>query len=591
LWRALHGLSSRVSLRTKLITSLITLVIIALVVISCVSASILRGYLLGQTDTNLKNQGLEQTAAQAVADQLNGNSCGRAGFALSNAYAVWWIPAGGTIQQVVQPDADGMTTSCLGSGGPTLSTVSAAASRLAADPGLTTTISGSGPGDRWRLTSYNGLVNDTTGTMIIGTDVSSVYGTIQRLTGVDLIVSIVIIFVLLMVGIAVVRANLRPLVEIEETAGEIADGHLNRRVPERDPRTEIGSLGRSLNIMLSQIETAFHAREESEAAAHQSEERMRRFIADASHELRTPLTAIRGFAEYYRQRGGMAAHPDRDQAPAASGGLTPGDLDRLMQRVEKEAARMGLLVEDLLLLARLDQQRPLARQPIDLLSLAADAVHDARLLAPARTIDLSVQPGAAFLVVGDEPRLRQVIGNLMSNALTHTPDGTPIEVSIGSGTLDPRLPGSSPAATLDVTDHGPGMTPEQAHRVFERFYRTDQARTRATGGSGLGLAIVNALVAAHGGVASVRTAPDKGATFRIALPLAAEARGGAAADDDPDLDEAGEEPGPAPAGGGVAGEAGGEAGEDGGVAGEDGGVAGEDVVTFGGKGASRSPSA
>jgi two-component system OmpR family sensor kinase len=357
--------------------------------------------------------------------------------------------------------------------------------------------------------------------------------------------------------------------------------------------------------MLSQIETAFHAREESEAAAHRSEERMRRFIADAGHELRTPLTAIRGFAEYYRQRGGLVPHWDRDeQAKAATsatefvhphggsggmdssgrggaggvagGGLTPDDLDRLMQRVEKEAARMGLLVEDLLLLARLDQQRPLARQPVDLLSLAGDAVHDARLLAPARTVDLSVQPGAAFLVIGDEPRLRQVIGNLMSNALTHTPDGTPIEVSIGSGTLDPRLPSSSPAVTLDVTDHGPGMTPEQAHRVFERFYRTDQARTRATGGSGLGLAIVNALVAAHGGVASVRTAPGKGATFRIALPLAPEARGGAAADDDPDLDEAGEAPG----GSGTVAEAGGVVGE-----------AGEDVVMFGGKGDGRSPSA
>ena len=379
----------------------------------------------------------------------------------------------------------------------------------------------------------------------------------------------VILVILAMVGVAVVRANLRPLVDIEETAEAIADGHLDRRVPERDPRTEIGRLGRSLNSMLSQIETAFHAREESEAAAHRSEERMRRFIADAGHELRTPLTAIRGFAEYYRQRGGLVPHWDRDEQakPAArplrpressilkggrvsSGrarpggvagdGLTPGDLDRLMQRVEKEAARMGLLVEDLLLLARLDQQRPLARQPVDLLSLAGDAVHDARLLAPARTVDLSVQAGAAFLVIGDEPRLRQVIGNLMSNALTHTPDGTPIEVSIGSGTLDPRLPSSSPAVTLDVTDHGPGMTPEQAHRVFERFYRTDQARTRATGGSGLGLAIVNALVSAHGGVASVRTAPGKGATFRIALPLAPEARGGATADDDPDLDEAGE---------------------------------------------------
>ena len=408
--------------------------------------------------------------------------------------------------------------------------------------------------DTWRVitetftyqaVSSTGSTQQVTGTLIVGTDLGNVNATVRRIAYFDMIVGAVIVFVLALVGVAAVRANLRPLDEIEETAEAIADGHLDRRVPERDPRTEIGRLGRSLNSMLSQIETAFHAREESEAAAHRSEERMRRFVADAGHELRTPLTAIRGFAEYYRQRGGLVPHWDRkaSAAQATAAGLTPDDLDRIMQRVEKEAARMGLLVEDLLLLARLDQQRPLARQPIDLLSLAGDAVHDARLLAPARTIDLSVQPGAAFLVTGDEPRLRQVIGNLMSNALTHTPDGTPIEVSIGSGTLDPRLPDSSPAVTLDVTDHGPGMTTEQAQRVFERFYRTDQARTRATGGSGLGLAIVNGLVTAHGGVASVRTAPDKGATFRIALPLAPEAHGGAAADDDPDLDEAGDEAG------------------------------------------------
>jgi two-component system OmpR family sensor kinase len=247
---------------------------------------------------------------------------------------------------------------------------------------------------------------------------------------------------------------------------------------------------------------------------------------------------------------------------------------------------MGLLVEDLLLLARLDQQRPLARQPIDLLSLAGDAVHDARLLAPTRTIDLSVQPGAAFLVIGDEPRLRQVIGNLMSNALTHTPDGSPIEVSIESGKLDPQAPDSAPAVTLDVTDHGPGMTQEQAHRVFERFYRADQARTRATGGSGLGLAIVNALVAAHGGTASVRTAPGRGATFRIALPLAPEAQGGMAEDDDPYMDESGEEAGGTHLEAGTPAEANGEAGEAKGAAGVANGGAGEtgeDAVTFGAK--------
>ncbi|HET9973332.1 MAG TPA: HAMP domain-containing sensor histidine kinase [Streptosporangiaceae bacterium] len=533
----LRQLSSRTSLQVKLIATLITLVIVALVVISCVGTSILRGYLLGQTDQALQNNQVQHTAGQAAAGSFtSANEMAQGGF------AVWWLPSGGSIEQVVQPG--GMDLGPTHTGISTLP--SSVTSALVANPGQTVTVAGQVSGDRWRVTSFQAIVNGTSGTVIIGTDVSSVYTTVQRLIGVDIIVSIVILVVLLLAGIAMVRANLRTLVDIEETAGEIAEGHLNRRVPERDPRTEIGRLGRSLNVMLSQIEAAFHAREESEAAAHQSEERMRRFIADASHELRTPLTAIRGFAEYYRQRGGLVRRWDKDRpaAPDPGGGQTngllPDDLDRIMQRLEKEAARMGLLVEDLLLLARMDQQRPLARQPIDLLSLTADAVHDARLLAPSRTIELSVQRGAAFLVTGDEPRLRQVIGNLMSNALTHTPNGTPIEVLIGSGTLDPRVPGSPAAVTLDVTDHGPGMSAEQAQRAFERFYRADQARTRATGGSGLGLAIVNALVVAHGGVASVRTAPDRGATFRIALPLAPEAQGGMA--DDDDLDEPDEAP-------------------------------------------------
>jgi two-component system OmpR family sensor kinase len=564
----MRRLSSRTSLRVRLIATLTTLVILALVVISCVGTSILRGYLLGQNDQLLRSGGVQHTAALAVAGSPNATvSMEQSGL------TVWWLPEGGSLQQVVQPGGMALGTTP-DSGISTLP--KAVTSALAGPSGLTTTVAGQVPGDRWRVFGFEASVNGTDGTVIVGTDVSGVYTTIQRLTGVDLIVSLVIVVVLLLAGIAMVRANLRSLTDIEETAGEIAEGHLNRRVPERDPRTEIGSLGRSLNIMLSQIEAAFHSREESEAAAHQSEERMRRFIADASHELRTPLTAIRGFAEYYRQRGGLVSHWDRAEAPAAlavtGGGLRPDDLDRIMQRVEKEAARMGLLVEDLLLLARLDQQRPLAHQPIDLLSLAADAVHDTRLLAPSRTIELSVQPGAAFLVTGDEPRLRQVIGNLMSNALTHTPDGTPIEVSIGSGTLDPRVPGSPPAVTLDVTDHGPGMSPEQAHRVFERFYRADQARTRATGGSGLGLAIVNALVAAHGGVASVRTAPDRGATFRIALPLDPDAQGGMAADDDlDDLDEAPDQAG-VPAAAGAVNQA------------EPTAETGEDTVTFGSEG-------
>ena len=538
-WQAVRRLSARTSLRTKLVTALLALVAIALAVMSFVGVAVFGNYLQSQVDVQLRS--LDAQVQNDPAAFLGGHH-------------MMFVP-NNTLVEVLASNGQPVTGignwQNLSNSGPAIP-----ASELG-NSGQPVTVPAQSGGYSWRVIlqpvqySTDGVTFQT-GTLVVGVSLGNLDQTMAYLIRVDVIVSVVILIVLMIVGFAAVRANLRPLVEIEETAGEIADGHLNRRVPEQDPRTEIGSLGRSLNIMLSQIEAAFHAREESEAAAHQSEERMRRFIADASHELRTPLTAIRGFAEYYRQRGGLVPNWDKSAAGSAAadeagsgaldmaGGLTPDDLDRIMHRVEKEAARMGLLVEDLLLLARLDQQRPLARQPIDLLSLAADAVHDARLLAPARTIELSVQPGAAFLVTGDDARLRQVIGNLMSNALTHTPDGSPIEVSIGSGTLDPRIPDSAPAVTLDVTDHGPGMTPEQAQRVFERFYRADQARTRTTGGSGLGLAIVRALVAAHGGTASVRTAPGRGATFRIALPLAPEAQGGMAADDDPDLDEPGQ---------------------------------------------------
>jgi two-component system, OmpR family, sensor kinase len=508
-----------VSLRTKLVTALLALVIAALAIIGVVSTSLLRGYLLSPTDSSLKSSGMQNDVQQAFL----GNQRAQ-GYLQNNAYTVWWVPDSGAPQNIVaqQPGQFGQVQSNVLTG----QALSSISSWLAANPEVPITVPGQSAGDRWRVISVGtAKVNNVQGSLVAGADVSTVYSTIRHVIGLTILVSLLIVIVLALIGFFVVATNLRPLVEIEETAEEIAEGHLNRRVPERDPRTEIGSLGRSLNTMLSQIETAFHAREQSEAAAHQSEERMRRFIADASHELRTPLTAIRGFAEYYRQRGGLVQQWDDDEPQVVQTGLRPEDLDRIMHRVEAEGARMGLLIEDLLLLARMDQQRPLGHNPVDLLSLAADAVADTRMVAPDRSIELSVQPGAAFLVIGDEPRLRQVIGNLMSNALTHTPEGTPIKVSIGSGVLDPRAPQPTPAVLLDVQDHGPGMTAEQADRVFERFYRADQARGRTTGGSGLGLSIVAALVAAHGGLASVRTAPGLGATFRVALPLAPEAQG------------------------------------------------------------------
>jgi two-component system OmpR family sensor kinase len=554
-WRALRGLNDRTSLRTKLITALLVLVAAAVAAMSISSAWVLGSYLTSQEDN----------ALQAAYDTIVSNPVIMNGAQPGQPY-LWHGYYLVAIQQPGVPiSASGTQPGLPGIGG---NAQPQSVPAVPTDPlwtdthnGKLVTVPAQSGSHTWRVITgpityevqnATGGMDQVTGTLIVGVDLGNINATIGRLAVADLIIGAIIVFVLALAITVVVRANLRTLVEIEETAGEIADGHLDRRVPDRDPRTEIGRLGRSLNVMLSQIEAAFHAQEESEAAARHAEERMRRFIADASHELRTPLTAIRGFAEYYRQRGGMVRRWNRQEADSGAGtpddgvttatGLTPGDVDRLMGRVEKEAARMGLLVEDLLLLARLDHRRPLARQPVDLLSLAGDAVHDARVLAPNRTIELSVAPGAAFLVIGDEARLRQVIGNLMSNALTHTPDGTPIEVSISSGVLGPRKGGPTPAVLLDVTDHGPGMSSEQAQRVFERFYRTDRARTRATGGSGLGLAIVNALVTAQGGVASVRTSEGKGATFRIALPLAPEAQGSQHPDDDPDQPGAAGEP-------------------------------------------------
>jgi two-component system OmpR family sensor kinase len=271
------------------------------------------------------------------------------------------------------------------------------------------------------------------------------------------------------------------------TAREIAAGDLSRRVEPASARTEIGRLGLALNGMLSQIETAF-------AERTRSEQRLRRFLADASHELRTPLTSIRGYAELLR-RG--AAQPAQDATLAR-------------RRIEEEAIRMSVLVDDLLLLARLDQGRPLEQVPVELRQIAHDACADARAVAPQRPITLTAPQ--AVMVRGDELRLRQVVANLVSNAIVHTPPGSPIEVSVTRG---------REKAALSIADHGPGLQGEEARRAFEPFYRADPGRSRDRGGSGLGLSIVAAVVAALGGVVQVLETAGGGATFRIDLPLAA----------------------------------------------------------------------
>jgi two-component system OmpR family sensor kinase len=362
-------------------------------------------------------------------------------------------------------------------------------------PVVPTTLPASRAGeDDWRVITKQD--RNSGALVLVGINLQEVHSTTHQLVLLELLSGGAVLVVLAGVGYVVVRRSLRPLVAVETTAEAIAAGDLTQRVPESDPRTEVGSLSHSFNLMLAQIENAFAEREASEAEARSSEERMRRFVGDASHELRTPLTSIRGFAELYRQ-GALPA---------------TADVHRAMSRVESEASRMGVLVEDLLLLARLDQQRPLERGSVDLLQLAGDAVQDARAVDPLRRVELEVvASGPAPTVRGDGQRLRQVFGNLVANALTHTPEGTPVVVRVSTTPAE---------AIVEVADHGPGIADGDKPRVFERFFRADSSRTRASGGSGLGLSIVAALVAAHGGTVAVVDTPDGGATFRVVLPLA-----------------------------------------------------------------------
>jgi two-component system OmpR family sensor kinase len=310
--------------------------------------------------------------------------------------------------------------------------------------------------------------------------------TLQQLLVVEALVIAAVLIVLGLVSWVVVRVGLLPLDRIGHTAGAIAGGDLSHRVESTDPRTEVGRLGISLNAMLDRLERAFGEREASE-------DRLRRFIADASHELRTPLASIRGYAELFR----MGAARD------------PADVEKAMGRIEDEAARMGVLVEDLLTLARLDEVPDTPHAQLDLSTLVRDAVDDGRASAPDRAIGIEVDGPA--LVLGDRDQLRQVLGNLLRNAFVHTPQGTPIEVSLAHVDGEVRL---------EVRDHGPGLPTSDAEALFERFWRSEGGRERGRGGAGLGLAIVAAIVDAHNGEVRAGNAPGGGASFVVTLPAA-----------------------------------------------------------------------
>ena len=326
------------------------------------------------------------------------------------------------------------------------------------------------------------------GTVIVSVALDSVDKTLGELRWLYLLISLIVLALIALIAWLMIRLSLRPLSNIERTAAAIADGDLSARLDEKNPRTEVGHLTASLNTMLSKIESAFAARTESES-------KLRRFVADASHELRTPLTAIRGFAELHRQ-----------------GAIAEGEKTReLIGRIEKESIRRGSLVDDLLLLARLDQQREVEREPVDISLLVQEAVASARAAGPSHPITIDA-PDEEIYVLGDSMRIHQSIANLLANARSHTPAGTQITVSISQ---------NQDETFVSVSDFGPGLAPEQQTKIFERFYRADASRTRASGeGSGLGLSIVEAVMKVNGGSVSVSSEVGKGSTFTLHFPIA-----------------------------------------------------------------------
>ncbi len=481
------------TLRSRLVVAVAALSAVALVVSNAAGIVLLRQYLTDQIDNQLA--GMRHIAARPLPpDQTGDNPFPRGRFDLYRTVLFF----DSTGRQLPSPSPDEISP-------PEVEGI--AALRDKADDGPYTVESIDG-GDRWRITV---VTQPDGGLAVPAISLRQVEATADLLLAIDLVVMIVVLFLLALVAAAVVRIGLRPLIRMESTSTAITAGDLTHRVDDADPHTESGRLGIALNSMLDRIESEV-------AARTASEQRLRQFVADASHELRTPLTSIRGFAELYRR-----------------GGAPPGRLlDETMSRIESEAARMGLLVEDMLLLARLDRQREPQRRPVDLLAIAADTIRDAHARRPDRRVQLANFGGdqSAFdpvTVLGDEHGLRQVATNLVANALQHTPPNAQITVRVGRlATYRPRRhiaamvgeepPRRTPIAVLEVADDGPGLPPQHAGRVFERLYRADPSRARSNGGSGLGLSIVAAIVSGHGGRVELETSPDQGASFRVLLP-------------------------------------------------------------------------
>ena len=486
--RRLRSLLANASLSVRIMAAATVLVMVTLAVMGAVGTTMLRGYLFGRVDQQLLAFATSTRhgrppgrlpSGQAPQVLPSGTLPPAGAPELPSLFLVEQIAANGRVQRV--------SGSVRGAAPPEVS-----AAQLRHPGGPFTAAAADDPGHSWRV-----LVLATSGGrhVVVAYNLDALNSTVTKLDAADAAAGAVAILILAAIGLPVIRVSLNPLARIEDTAEAIAAGDLSRRIDRPAADTEVGRLAAVLNTMLGRIEAAYRAREEGEAHARDSEDRMRRFVADASHELRTPLTSIRGLAEFCLQQGEAASREE---------------TTRLVTRIQQEATRMGLLVEDLLLLAQFDEDRPLHRQPVDLSSIAAEAVLVARAVPNGHVVTLDAAPDPV-IVSADSTRLRQVIDNLIGNALQHTPPGTLVTVAVDC------VPGYG---QLTVADNGPGLTAEQASRVFERFYRADDARSRARGGTGLGLSISAALVDAHGGTITVDPRPRRGATFRVRLPLA-----------------------------------------------------------------------
>jgi two-component system OmpR family sensor kinase len=467
------------SLSGRLLIGVIALMLAGLAISGVATYLLLQNSLLGKVDQQLVQRSTVDTATIV----LSGN-CGVGRTPLPADF-----PAG-TVTELLGADGKPViscrflgTSSAL----PKLPATLPLSSTLDA-PSAPFTVSGSTGGIQFRVTAWR--ENSFGGSPVVfAIPLTDMQSTLSQLLILEAAIGATVVIAAAVLAWFIVRIGLRPLERMGSVASEIAAGDLSRRVEPATRDTEIGRLGLALNAMLSQIESAF-------AERTRSENRLRRFIADASHELRTPLTSIRGYAEMLR-RGAEKS---------------PEDSTVARRRIEEESVRMSVMVDDMLVLARLGQGRPLERAPVDLQAIARDAVADARAVAPQR--EISLQASDPTLVAGDDTRLRQVLGNLVRNALVHTPADSPIEIGVMS---------ENGFARMSVADHGPGLRPEDVSRVFEPFFRADPSRSRDSGGVGLGLSIVAAVAAAHGGTVRVRDTPGGGATFEVELPVQAEA--------------------------------------------------------------------